>query len=79
MLLCKSNYEIAVKKKNGWKKCCIFSNTFFVCQTTYALMCVVLCTCKIKLCKCNPDSLQPLENTHDHSYIHSGFRVVAVS
>jgi len=56
MLLCKSNHEIAVKTKR-WKKVLYFSNTFFVCQTTYALMCVVLCTCKIKIYNCNPDSL----------------------
>jgi len=77
MLLCKSNHEISVKKRV--EKVLYFSSTFFVCQTTYALMCVVLCTCKIKLCNCNLDSLQSQENTHDHSSIHSGFRVVAVS
>lgn len=78
MLLCKSNHEIAVKKKKV-EKVLYFSNTFFVCQTTYALMCVVLCTCEIKICSCNTDNLQPLENTHDNSCIHSGFKVVAVS
>ena len=74
MLLYKSNHEIAVKKRKV-EKVLYFSNTFFffVCQTTYALMCVVLCTCKIKMCNCNTDSLQSLENTLDHMCIHSEF------
>lgn len=47
MLLYKSSHEIALKKSQV-DKVLYFSNTLFVRQITYALMCVVLCTCKIK-------------------------------
>jgi hypothetical protein len=78
--------KMLVYKKQSWncikksqvEKVLYFSNTLFVRQTTYALMCVVLCTCEIKICNCNADILLTLENTHDDSCIHSGFRVVAV-